>query len=42
MKQMTGKTVLWEQAQSILDTKFSKSKKASVPVVLLVDEVCRF
>lgn len=39
LKQLTGKTVLWEQAQSILDARFSKSKKNTKPIVMLVDEV---
>lgn len=39
LKQLGGKTVSWEQAQSMLDNRFSKAKKGSKPVVMLVDEV---
>lgn len=39
LKQLKGKTVMWEQAQSILDAKFSKSKKNTKPIIMVVDEV---
>ncbi|KAJ8923919.1 hypothetical protein NQ315_006695 [Exocentrus adspersus] len=38
LKQLTGKTVPWEQAQSILEDRFTKSKKTS-PTVMLIDEL---
>lgn len=34
-----GKTVRWEEAQDILNTKFTVAGKASRPIVLVVDEV---
>nr|CAH7747819.1 unnamed protein product [Callosobruchus chinensis] len=37
-KQLTGKTVPWEQAQGILDEMFVKSKKLK-PIIMLVDEL---
>lgn len=40
LRQLTGKTVPWEQAQSILEAKFTKtSKKNSLPIILIVDEL---
>ncbi|CAH2000719.1 unnamed protein product [Acanthoscelides obtectus] len=37
-KQLKGKTVPWEQAQSMLDEMFVKSKKMK-PIIMLVDEL---
>ncbi|XP_022907331.2 origin recognition complex subunit 1 [Onthophagus taurus] len=39
LRQLTGKSVRWEQAQSILDTKFTKNGNKNKPIVLLVDEL---
>lgn len=40
-KQLTGKTLPWEQAQGVLEERFTKkSKKKLEPVVMLIDEVC--
>ncbi|KAJ3649045.1 hypothetical protein Zmor_020807 [Zophobas morio] len=40
LKQLTGKTVVWEQAHDILEEKFTKkSKKMKLPIILLVDEL---
>lgn len=39
MKQLTGKTVHWEQAQMMLENKFVKSQKKTLPIILIVDEV---
>ncbi|CAH1117278.1 unnamed protein product [Phaedon cochleariae] len=38
LKQLQGKSVPWEQAQSMLDDIFNKSKKLK-PVVMLIDEL---
>lgn len=38
LKQLTGKILPWEQAQNILDKKFTKTSNKK-PVVLVVDEV---
>lgn len=44
LRQLTGKTVTWEQAQCSLEEKFSKNIKKTnkTPIILLVDEVRRF
>ncbi|CAH0550253.1 unnamed protein product [Brassicogethes aeneus] len=39
LKQLNNKTVPWEQAQSILEDMFTKTKKKSAPVVMLIDEL---
>ncbi|KRT86686.1 AAA protein [Oryctes borbonicus] len=39
LKQLSGKTVSWEQAQLLLDTKFTKQIKKSTPIIVLVDEL---
>lgn len=38
VKQLLGKTVPWEQAQSMLEDLFVKSKRLK-PVIMLIDEV---
>nr|XP_023019413.1 origin recognition complex subunit 1 [Leptinotarsa decemlineata] len=38
LKQLTGKTVPWEQAQSTLEKMFTKSKNVK-PIVMLIDEL---
>ncbi|XP_066249026.1 origin recognition complex subunit 1 [Euwallacea similis] len=37
-KQLTGKTVPWEQAQGLLEDRFTRKKKLE-PVVMLIDEL---
>ncbi|CAH1382594.1 unnamed protein product [Tenebrio molitor] len=40
VKQLVGKTVTWEQAQTTLEEKFTKkSKQMKLPIILLVDEL---
>ncbi|XP_044264249.1 origin recognition complex subunit 1 [Tribolium madens] len=40
VKQLTGKTVTWEQAQNTLEEIFTKkAKKMKLPIILLVDEL---
>lgn len=39
LKQLTGKTVPWEQAYNTLEKKFTKTKQKQPPVVLVVDEL---
>ncbi|XP_036330995.1 origin recognition complex subunit 1, partial [Rhagoletis pomonella] len=38
-KQLTGKTVSWEQAHSLLEKRFTTSAPRRIPTVLLVDEL---
>ncbi|KAJ8978816.1 hypothetical protein NQ317_018906 [Molorchus minor] len=38
LKQLAGKTVSWEQAQGMLEERFTKSKKCA-PVVMVIDEL---
>ncbi|KAJ8931245.1 hypothetical protein NQ314_015864 [Rhamnusium bicolor] len=38
LKQLTGKMVPWEQAHSMLEERFTKSKKFA-PVIMLIDEL---
>ncbi|RZC42601.1 origin recognition complex subunit 1 [Asbolus verrucosus] len=40
VRQLTGKTITWEQAQNTLEEKFmKKTKKMKLPIILLVDEL---
>ncbi|KAF5301134.1 hypothetical protein FQR65_LT08964 [Abscondita terminalis] len=38
-KQLLGKTMRWEQAQSTLENMFVKNKKKSSPIVMVIDEL---
>ncbi|KAK4884953.1 hypothetical protein RN001_001224 [Aquatica leii] len=38
-KQLLGKTLRWEQAQTTLESIFVKIKKKSVPIIMVIDEL---
>ncbi|PSN53635.1 hypothetical protein C0J52_00967 [Blattella germanica] len=40
LKQLTGQTMAAEQAQQLLERRFSRSAKKNITTLLLVDEVC--